>query len=64
MPLRARLSTVAMIWGASSISLLVVASRGPIAPWFLVTMLVAASIGSVVVMLVFRGRSGRANEPA
>jgi uncharacterized membrane protein YbaN (DUF454 family) len=64
MPLRARLSTVAMIWGASCISLLVVAARGPMAPWFLVTMLVAASIGSVVVMFVFRGRSGRANEPA
>jgi uncharacterized membrane protein YbaN (DUF454 family) len=64
MPLRARLSTVAMIWGASSISLLVVGARGPIAPWFLVTMLVAASIGSVVVMLVFRSGSGRENEPA
>lgn len=64
MPLRARLSTVAMIWGASSISLVVVAARGPIAPWFLVTILVAASIGSAVVMLVFRGGSSRESEPA
>lgn len=64
MPLRARLSTVAMIWGASTISLLVVAARGPLAPWFLVTMLVAASIGSVVVMLIFRGGSDGESEPA
>ena len=64
MPLRARLSTVAMIWGASTISLLVVAAKGPLAPWFLVTMLVAASIGSVVVMLIFRGGSDGESEPA
>jgi uncharacterized membrane protein YbaN (DUF454 family) len=58
MPLRARLSTVAMIWGASTISLLMVRSRGPIAPWFLVTIVIAAAIGSVVVMTLFRGGAG------
>jgi len=56
MPLRARLTTIAMIWGASSISLLMVGSQGPIAPWFAVTILVAAAIGSGFVMVMFRGR--------
>jgi len=56
MPLRARLTTIAMIWGASSISLLMVGSQGPIAPWFAVSILVAAAIGSGFVMVMFRGR--------
>ena len=56
MPLRARLTTIAMIWGASSISLLMVGSQGPIAPWFAITILVAAAIGSGFVMTMFRGR--------
>ncbi len=56
MPLRARLTTIAMIWGASTVSLLMVGSAGPIAPWFLVTIVVAAAIGSAFVMAMFRGR--------
>lgn len=64
MPLRARLSTVAMIWGASSISLLMVRSRGPVSPWFWVTLLIAAAIGSAVVMMMFRGRRPEDQEPA
>ncbi len=56
MPLRARLTTVGMIWGATGISLAMVASRGPVAPWFAVTILTAAAIGSTVVMLLFRSR--------
>ena len=56
MPLRARLTTIAMIWGASSISLLMVGSAGPIAPWFAISILVAAAIGSGFVMVMFRGR--------
>ncbi len=64
MPIRARLSTVAMIWGATSISLLMVGSRGAIPAWFAGTILSAAAIGSVVVMLIFRGRSSPDDEPA
>ena len=60
MPLRARLTTVGMIWGATGISIALVASRGPVAPWFAVTILTAAAIGSIVVMLWFRSRG----EPA
>lgn len=64
MPLRARLSTVAMIWGASGISLLMVRSRGPVSPWFAGPLLAAAAIGSLVVMLVFRERSAEERDPA
>ncbi len=56
MPLRARLTTIAMMWGASSISLLMVGSRGAIAPWFVITIVTAAAIGSGFVMIMFRGR--------
>lgn len=64
MPLRARLSTVAMIWGASGISLLMVRSRGPVSPWFAGPLLVAAAIGSLVVMRLFRERSAEERDPA
>ncbi len=64
MPFRARLTTVAMIWGATSISLLMVRARGAIPAWFAVAILSAAAIGSVVVMLVFRGSSAEGDEPA
>jgi uncharacterized membrane protein YbaN (DUF454 family) len=64
MPVRARLTTVAMIWGATSISLLMVRARGEVPAWFAVTILIAAAIGSVVVMLVFRGSSSDGDEPA
>jgi hypothetical protein len=33
-----------------------VGSRGPIAPWFVITIVVAAAIGSGFVMVMFRGR--------
>jgi uncharacterized membrane protein YbaN (DUF454 family) len=64
MPFRARLTTVAMIWGATSISLLMVRSRGAIPPWFAVAILSAAAIGSIVVMLIFRGGTSPDDEPA
>ena len=64
MPLRARLSTVAMIWGASSISLLMVRSRGPVSLWFAGSLLAAAAIGSIVVMLLFRGGVAKEEDPA
>lgn len=64
MPLRARLSTVAMIWGASGISLLMMRSRGPLSPWFAGSLLVAAAIGSGVVMLLFRERAAEERDPA
>lgn len=64
MPLKARLTTVTMIWGATSVSLLMVRSRGEIPPWFAWTILSAAAIGSVVVMLIFRGSASPDDEPA
>ena len=64
MPIRARLTTVAMIWGATSISLLMIRSQGAIPPWFAGTILSAAAIGSIVVMLIFRGGSSPDDEPA
>ncbi|MCL7983370.1 MAG: hypothetical protein M8862_12655, partial [marine benthic group bacterium] len=64
MPVRARLATVAMIWGATSISLLMVGSRGAIPTWFAAAILSAAAIGSIVVMLLFRGSSSPDDETA
>lgn len=57
MPLRARVVTIAMIWTASGISCGLMALRGALSPTFVVSIGVAALIGSIVVGLVFRGKA-------
>ena len=49
MTTRARLVTIAMIWTAVTISLLILDARGALAPWGAVTLVAAALVGSFVV---------------
>ncbi|MDP2471713.1 MAG: YbaN family protein [Candidatus Palauibacterales bacterium] len=56
MPLRARLTTIAMIWAAVGSSFLLMGAKGALAPWFVAVVGGAAVVGSVVVAFVFRER--------
>lgn len=55
MPRRARIVTIAMIWIASGVSCFLLYVRGALGLWFVLTVGVAALIGSVVVTRIFRG---------
>jgi uncharacterized membrane protein YbaN (DUF454 family) len=57
MPLRARIVTIAMIWVASATSCGVLYLGGKLDTWFVVTIGIAAAIGSMVVWRMFRGRT-------
>ena len=57
MPLRARVTTIAMIWAAVGSSFLLMGAKGALSGWFVGVVGGAALIGSVVVAVVFRGRS-------
>jgi uncharacterized membrane protein YbaN (DUF454 family) len=59
MPLRARIATVVMIWTASAISCLVLQLGGKLETWFVASIAVAATIGSIVVWRMFRGPVGK-----
>ena len=49
MTTRARVVTIAMIWGAVSTSLLVLDSQGVLRTWGTITLVVAALVGTAVV---------------
>ena len=55
MPLRARVSTIAIIWVAVGTSCAIMASRGALTPLFAAIVGAAAIVGSVTVASVFRG---------
>jgi len=58
MPLRARVSTIAIIWVAVGSSCAIMASRGALTPVFVAIVGGLAIIGSVTVASVFRGEAG------
>jgi len=58
MPLRARISTIAIIWVAVGTSSAIMASRGALTPTFAAIVGAAALVGSVTVAAVFRGKAG------
>ena len=57
MPLRARVATIAMIWAAVGSSFLLMGAKGALSGWFVGLVGGAALVGSVVVAVVFRGRT-------
>ncbi len=57
MPLRARVSTIAIMWVAVGGSCAIMASRGMLTPVFVVIVGAAAIVGSITVARVFRGES-------
>jgi uncharacterized membrane protein YbaN (DUF454 family) len=57
MPLRARVTTIAIIWVAVGTSCALMASRGALSPAFAAIVGALAVVGSVTVATVFRGES-------
>lgn len=62
MPMRARVSTIAIIWVAVGSSCAIMASRGALTPLFAGIVGAAAVVGSVTVATVFRGESRSARQ--
>jgi uncharacterized membrane protein YbaN (DUF454 family) len=61
MPRRARLIAIGLMWSAVSVSLLVTAAAGRLRPWFAVTLVSAAAVGTWVIVRVRRAPAGVLN---
>ncbi len=64
MPRKARIAALAMMWGAATASLAVLATGGRLAAWSAGLILAAVVVGSIVVLNIRQGPDGRADRAA
>jgi len=56
MPRRVRITVCAMMWGSSLLSIALLASRDALPTWLAATIVIAAAVGTIVVLRLGRGR--------